>query len=73
MAAFLGHIAHESGYLRKVVEDLHYKDPQRINEKFKAIKTDEEAKAYVNQPEALANKVYAGRNGALKQSMQQRS
>jgi putative chitinase len=63
MAAFLGHIAHESGYLRKVEEDLHYKDSQRINEKFKAIKTDEEAEAYVNHPEALANKVYADRNG----------
>ena len=63
MAAFLGHVAHESGYLRKVEEDLHYKDPERINEKFKAIKTDEEAKAYVDHPEALANKVYADRNG----------
>ncbi len=34
-----------------------------MNKIFKAIKTDEEAKAYVGKPEALANKCYANRTG----------
>jgi len=63
MAAFLGHIAHESGSLHNLEENLNYKDPQRLNKIFGAIKTDKEAEAYVNNPEALANKVYANRNG----------
>ena len=63
MAAFLGHIAHESGSLHNLEENLNYKDPQRLNKIFGAIKTDKEAEAYVNSPEALANKVYANRNG----------
>lgn len=63
MAAFLGHVAHESGNLHTLEENLNYKDPQRINRIFGAIKTDREAKAYVGDPQALANKVYANRNG----------
>ncbi len=63
MAAFLGHIAHESGSLRKLEENLNYTDPSRINKIFKAIRTDEEAKAYVSKPEALANHAYANRSG----------
>ena len=62
-AAFLGHIAHESGNLRKLEENLNYTDPQRINKLFKAIKTDQEAQAYVRKPEALANKIYADKLG----------
>jgi putative chitinase len=63
MAAFLGHIAHESGSLRHLKENLNYTDAHRINKIFGAIKTDEEAEAYVRNAEALANKVYANRNG----------
>jgi len=63
MAAFLGHIALESGGLHRLEEDLHYRKPERINHLFKAIKTDKEAEAYVNKPEALANKVYANKLG----------
>lgn len=63
LAAFLGHIAKESGNLRNLEENLHYKDPKRINKIFGAIKTDKEAEAYVNKPEALANKVYANKIG----------
>lgn len=63
MAAFLGHIAHESGNLRHLEENLNYKDPHRINQTFGAIKTDKEAEAYAHNPEGLANKVYADRAG----------
>jgi len=63
MAAFLGHLALECSGLRSLEENLSYKTPSLINKKFKAIKTDEEAATYVRKPEALANKVYANRNG----------
>jgi len=63
MAAFLGHIAHESGSLHKVEEGLYYKDAAALNDMFSAFSTDEEAAAYTRKPEALANKVYAKRNG----------
>jgi putative chitinase len=63
MAAFLGHIALESAGLTKLKENLRWTDPKRINKYFDAIKTDEEAKTYVNKPEAFANKIYANRGG----------
>jgi putative chitinase len=63
IAAFLGHIALESSGLRKLEEGLYYSDPKRINKYFGAIKTDEEAEAFVGHPEALANKAYANRGG----------
>jgi putative chitinase len=63
MAAFLGHIAKESAYLHKPEEALYYKDAHRINKFFGAIKTDQEAQAYIGNPEALANKVYANQDG----------
>jgi putative chitinase len=63
MAAFLGHIALESHGLRKLEESLYYKDAAKVNQKFKAIKTDTEAEGYLRQPEAMANKVYANRLG----------
>lgn len=63
MAAFLGHIALESQGLKELEEKLNYTDAERANNKFKAIKTDEEAEAYLRKPEAMANKVYANRNG----------
>ncbi|HEY2899722.1 MAG TPA: glycoside hydrolase family 19 protein [Polyangia bacterium] len=64
MAAFLGHIAHESGYLHSVEENLRYKDTDRLAKVYpSAFKTPVDAEPYVNKPEALANKVYANRIG----------
>ncbi len=63
MAAFLGQIAHESGNLHKLEENLNYTDAHRINRIFGAIKTDKEATAYLRRPAALANKAYANKNG----------
>src|SRR5579884_4123585 len=50
MAAFLGQVGYESADFKHLEENLRYNDPSRINEKFRAIKTDEEAKAYANNP-----------------------
>jgi putative chitinase len=64
MAAFLGHIAHESGYLHAVEENLRYKDADRLTKVFpSAFKTPADAGPYVDKPDALANKVYANRMG----------
>jgi hypothetical protein len=64
MAAFLGHIAHESSYLHAVEENMRYKDSDRLAKVYpSAFKTPVDAEPYVNKPEALANKVYANRIG----------
>lgn len=64
IAAFLGHIAHESGYLRTVEENLRYGDPDRLTQVFRsAFKVPADAQPYVNNPKALADKVYANRMG----------
>lgn len=63
MAAFLGHVAHESGSLHKVKENPYYKDARRINNIFGAFSTEAEAEPYIGRPEALANKAYANSNG----------
>ncbi|HET6282055.1 MAG TPA: glycoside hydrolase family 19 protein, partial [Polyangia bacterium] len=64
MAAFLGHIAHESSYLHAVEENMRYKDADRLAKVFpSAFKTRVDAEPYVDKPEALANKVYANRMG----------
>ena len=63
LAAFLGHVAKESGSLHRLEEGLYYKEADRVNRKFGAIKTDKEAESYLRKPEALANKVYANRLG----------
>lgn len=65
MAAFLGHVAHESGNLRKLVEGLSYKTLKQLRKTFKTFRTesDEHASAYLGKSKDLANKVYANRNG----------
>lgn len=62
-AAFIAQCKVESQNFTKLEEDLYYTTPARINMIFSAVKTDEEAKKYTRNPKALANKVYAGRNG----------
>jgi putative chitinase len=64
MAAFLGHVAHESEYLRVIEENLRYLHPQQLMKVYpSAFKTATDAAQYINNPEALANKVYADRMG----------
>lgn len=62
-AAFLAQCMIESQGFTKLEEDLYYTTPSRLNAIFSAITTDAEAKLYVRNPKALANKVYANRNG----------
>ncbi|RZI79533.1 MAG: glycoside hydrolase family 19 protein [Rubrivivax sp.] len=74
VAAFLAQLAHETGGLQHLEEDLNYRDPTRVVQLFrtgfdtnKNGKADaseiEVAKGYLLQPERLANRAYASRNG----------
>ena len=62
-AAFIAQCMVESQKFTRLEENLFYTTPARINLIFSAVKTDEEAVKYTRNPKALANKVYAGRNG----------
>ena len=62
-AAFLAQCMIESQNFTRLEENLFYTTPSRINAIFSAVKSDAEAELYVRNPKALANKVYAGRNG----------
>ena len=77
-AAFLGQVRHESLELTRFTENLNYSNPDRIARIFRSpFDADkdrvvdpeeiEDAKRYVNNPRALANRVYANRmgNGSL--------
>lgn len=61
---FLPQIQHERGMLERVEENLEYTTPERIcavwPSRFPEIA---DARPYVRNPEALANKVYGGRMG----------
>jgi putative chitinase len=62
-AAFLAHCMIESEGFTKLEENLFYTTPARIDAVFSAVKSLEEATLYVRNPQRLANKVYANRNG----------
>lgn len=60
-AAFLANLAHESGNLARLEENLSY-SPQRLTQVWPArFPTLESATPYGHNPEPLANKVYASR------------
>jgi len=62
-AAFLAQIAHESGELRRLVENLSY-SADRLRQVWpKRFPTIEQAKAYEHNPQKLASYVYANRLG----------
>ena len=64
MAAFLGHIAHESGYLHNLVEKMNYVTTEQLLKIYSStFKTEADARPYLRNPEALANKVYAHQGG----------
>ena len=63
MAAFLAQIAHESGQLTHLSENLNYSAPRLMQVWPKRFSTMEKAKQYERNPERLANNVYAGRLG----------
>ena len=62
-AMFLSQVAHESGNMRTVVENLNY-SVQGLRSVFsKYFPNDEIAAQYARQPEKIANRVYANRMG----------
>jgi putative chitinase len=63
VAAFVGQCGHESSSFTRLEENLYYTDPTRIAKMFSALRQVERARAYARQPKALANVVYANRNG----------
>ena len=63
-AAFLAQIAHESRLLTALEEGLYYRDPARICKIFPStVPNPGVAQALACNPKALANHVYANRNG----------
>lgn len=62
-AAFLAQVGFESGNLACLAENLTYSHADRIVAVFPTHVTAAEAPSFVQQPIALANRVYAGRNG----------
>lgn len=63
-AMFIAQAAHESAGFSRLEENLHYRDPMRIAKVWPTRFTGyADAARFVNQPEALANHVYAGRLG----------
>lgn len=63
LAHWLGQMHHESGGFLRTVENLNY-SAQRLTEVWHGrFPTLESAQPYAGNPEALANKVYAGRMG----------
>ncbi|MGH7895659.1 MAG: glycoside hydrolase family 19 protein [Candidatus Binatia bacterium] len=63
VAAFLAQIAHESGELRRVVENLNYSAYGLLRTWPARFPTLERARLYARDPERIADYVYAGRLG----------
>ncbi|MBF0304203.1 MAG: glycoside hydrolase family 19 protein [Alphaproteobacteria bacterium] len=62
-AAFLAQVAHESGHLAHVVENLNYSAAGLASVFPKKFPTKEIQAAYARRPEAIANRAYANRLG----------
>lgn len=63
-AAFVAQAAHESTMFVHLEEDLYYRDPARVLSIFRnEVASLTQAKTLVGNPRALANIVYANRNG----------
>ena len=62
-AAFLAQLAHESGQLNRLVENLNYSAERLMQVWPKRFPTMDKAKQYARNPEKLANFVYANRLG----------
>lgn len=61
-AMFLAQLAHESGELRHVVENLNY-SAAALRRVWPSRFTDEDAERYSRKPEKIANRAYANRMG----------
>lgn len=63
VAAFLAQVAHESGQLNHVVENLNYRADRLLAVFPKYFTSQQEAERFRRKPEAIANRVYANRIG----------
>jgi putative chitinase len=64
VAHFLGQVFVESAGFTVMEENLNYKNPERLDAVFSAVKGTADAQALIAQgPEAIANRVYANRLG----------
>ena len=62
-ASFIGQCQHESNNFRTLEENLHYSASGLMRVWPSRFTSDVVAQAYANNPEKIANKVYAGRMG----------
>ena len=61
---FMGQVFVETAGFKVLEENLNYKNPERLDMVFSAVKGVEDAKALIARgPEAIANRVYANRLG----------
>lgn len=64
VAHFMAQAHHESSGFTRFIENLHYTDPERLDDMFLQVRGIEDAKALIAMgQEAIANRVYARRNG----------
>lgn len=63
VAAFIGQCSVESGSFTTTAENLNYRSAARIATVWPSRFTEESAAPFVNNPQALANSVYANRMG----------
>jgi putative chitinase len=62
LCAFLGQVYVETAGFTRMEENLNYRNPERLDAIFSAVKSTEDAKALIAKgPEAIANRVYGGR------------
>jgi putative chitinase len=64
LAHFMGQVFVETGGFTAMVENLNYRNPERLDAIFSAVRGIEDARALIKRgPEAIANRVYANRLG----------
>lgn len=64
LAHFMGQVFVETGGFTVMVENLNYRNPERLDAIFSAVRGIEDARALIKRgPEAIANRVYANRLG----------
>lgn len=64
VAHFMAQVCHETGGFLRLEENLNYRDPKRLDDMFLAVRGTADAAALIQKgPKAIANRVYANRNG----------
>lgn len=61
---FIAQIGHESGGFTRLIENLNYRDPDRLDDMFRAVRSRADAMELIRKgPVAIGNRVYANRLG----------